>query len=142
MPDLLQPILDYWKSGGPLLIPLAALSFFMLRRLITLRRRLQPALNGQQDYPLEALRRDFIMVAALTAAAPLIGLLGTVSGMMSTFDAVGQGALAEKQIAEGISRALITTQLGLVVAIPGVFGLARVRRLWTRARALCHEVQA
>lgn len=81
-----------------------------------------------------SVRRELLVLAALTAAAPLLGLLGTVTGMIDTFEAVA-GAYGETggRVAAGISRALITTQFGLVVALPGVFGVARIRRLLRHA---------
>ena len=88
------------------------------------------------------LSRDFVIVAALTAAAPLLGLLGTVAGMIDTFKAVAgsEGQLSSK-VAGGISEALITTQFGLAVAIPGVFGLARLRRLLKQAFSVFARVR-
>lgn len=75
-------------------------------------------------------RRDLITLGALTAVAPLLGLLGTVVGMIYTFDAVSGGAgNVFRSVADGISTALITTQFGLIIALPGVFGLARLNRL-------------
>jgi biopolymer transport protein ExbB len=75
------------------------------------------------------LRRDLLVLGGLTAAAPLLGLLGTVRGMIATFTGVAAGSEAADFVAAGISQALITTQVGLVVAIPGVFGIARLQRL-------------
>lgn len=62
------------------------------------------------------------MVMTLVAIAPLIGLLGTVIGMIETFDSLASASLFSQSggIAGGISQALFTTQLGLVVAVPGV----------------------
>jgi biopolymer transport protein ExbB len=58
----------------------------------------------------------------IVAAAPLIGLLGTVIGMIETFDSLADSVLFSQTggIAGGISQALFTTQLGLVVAVPGL----------------------
>ena len=51
--------------------------------------------------------------------APLLGLLGTVTGMIATFDAITEvGTGDPRTLAGGISEALITTELGLIVAIP------------------------
>jgi biopolymer transport protein ExbB len=76
------------------------------------------------------LNRDFTILAALTAVAPLLGLLGTVTGMIDTFNAVSLvGGNTGERVAAGISSALITTQFGLIVALPGVFGLARLQRM-------------
>jgi biopolymer transport protein ExbB len=59
----------------------------------------------------------FILVMA--AVAPLLGLLGTVTGMISTFDIITEfGTGDPKLLSSGISEALITTKLGLMVAIP------------------------
>jgi biopolymer transport protein ExbB len=75
----------------------------------------------------------------LAGAAPLLGLFGTVDGMIETFDALGQGAMhrASGGIAGGISVALLTTQLGLCVAIPATLvGRMLERREENLARAL------
>ncbi len=59
----------------------------------------------------------FLKIAA--AVAPLMGLLGTVTGMIITFQAITLfGAGDPKLMAGGISQALVTTVLGLTVAIP------------------------
>lgn len=59
---------------------------------------------------------------AIVAVAPLLGLLGTVSGMIETFSALGDMTLYSQSggIAGGISQALLTTQFGLAIAIPGL----------------------
>lgn len=61
-------------------------------------------------------------VSTIVMVAPLIGLLGTVIGMIETFDSLGSMTLYSQSggIAGGISQALFTTQLGLVVAVPGL----------------------
>lgn len=62
------------------------------------------------------------MVRTIVVVAPLIGLLGTVIGMIETFDSLASMSLFSQSggIAGGISQALFTTQLGLVVAVPGL----------------------
>lgn len=90
----------------------------------------RPAFVAREDECMAFLRRDRVVLAALTAIAPLLGLLGTVMGMIQTFDAVSVlGGNTGARVASGISQALITTQFGLVVAVPGVFGLARLERM-------------
>lgn len=59
------------------------------------------------------------LILVLAAVAPLMGLLGTVTGMISTFDIITEfGTGDPKLLSSGISEALITTELGLIVAIP------------------------
>jgi biopolymer transport protein ExbB len=61
----------------------------------------------------------FDTIAACIAAAPLLGLLGTVGGMMKTFRIITEFGIGNPgQLSEGISMALITTQAGLVVVFP------------------------
>ena len=61
------------------------------------------------------------MVAVLVAVAPLLGLLGTVLGMIETFEVISVfGTGNATAMANGISIALITTEVGLLVAVPGL----------------------
>lgn len=73
--------------------------------------------------------RRIPFLAVLITSAPLLGLLGTVAGMLETFS----GMAAENQetidtISTGISKALVTTEAGLVIAIPAAFFLALLKR--------------
>lgn len=62
------------------------------------------------------------MIKIISMVAPLMGLLGTVTGMIQTFQAITDfGAGDPKLMSGGISAALVTTVLGLIVAIPTVF---------------------
>lgn len=74
-------------------------------------------------------RREMLVLSSLVAAAPLLGLLGTVFGMIETFQAISyRGVDTANLVAGGISQALITTQFGLIIALPGVFGISYLRR--------------
>jgi len=68
------------------------------------------------------LGRGKVIIKVIVSTAPLAGLLGTVIGMIETFDSLGDMALFTQSggIAGGISQALFTTQMGLVVAVPGI----------------------
>lgn len=68
------------------------------------------------------LRQYSTLIMTIVAVAPLIGLLGTVIGMIETFDSLASAQLFSQSggIAGGISQALFTTQLGLIVAVPGL----------------------
>ena len=77
--------------------------------------RLDEALAEEASY----LNRGLATVAVLAAVSPLLGLLGTVTGMIETFQSITLfGTGDPKLMSGGISQALITTQLGLAVAIP------------------------
>jgi len=66
--------------------------------------------------------QDVGSVALFASIAPLLGLLGTVGGMIRTFMVISEyGTGNAKALAGGISEALLTTQTGLVVAVPGLF---------------------
>jgi biopolymer transport protein ExbB len=83
------------------------------------------------------LRKYLAVIAVLASIAPLMGLLGTVLGMIETFDVISLfGTGNAKAMAGGISVALVTTQTGLLVAIPGLILsgllLRRSQRLETR----------
>ena len=81
------------------------------------------------------IKHEMTILSALVIAAPMLGLLGTVLGMTTTFWAVSQtSADTTNLVAGGISQALITTQLGLVSAIPGVFGLAYLRHMYEQLK--------
>lgn len=65
----------------------------------------------------------------LVTVSPLMGLLGTVIGMLSTFEALASGSgKTIDLVAEGISQALITTQTGLVIAIPGYLLVSLIQK--------------
>jgi len=68
------------------------------------------------------LERGHALIKLLAAVAPLLGLLGTVTGMIVTFQTITlYGTGDPKLMADGISQALVTTALGLLVAIPLLF---------------------
>ncbi len=65
------------------------------------------------------LERGLIILATVANVAPLLGFLGTVSGMVGAFEAIAQAEqVSAKLVASGISEALITTMTGLMIAIP------------------------
>jgi biopolymer transport protein ExbB len=83
------------------------------------------------------LKRDLLIMRICVGVAPLLGLLGTVTGMLTTFDALSTGSGGDKtmgMIAGGISEALITTETGLVIALPGLFLQHMLARHFDRYR--------
>lgn len=67
--------------------------------------------------------RRLLVINTLVAAAPLAGLLGTVTGMLAMFTGLseGTGPAGMQKVADGMQQALITTQTGLTIALPGLF---------------------
>jgi len=110
--------------------------------------------TGQSDLDREVLRhcalkqrplfhRHLAVIAVLAAVAPLLGLLGTVLGMVDTFhvlSAFGTGNV--KGLSSGISVALITTQSGLIVAIPGLLLSGYLYRRAARQELRLEEITA
>lgn len=86
------------------------------------------------------LERFMGVVATSAAVAPLLGLLGTVSGMISTFKMMTIfGSGDPSTVSGGISEALITTELGLIVAIPSLIVSALLTR---RVKSYTHSLEA
>jgi len=68
------------------------------------------------------LERGILIIQTISKLAPLIGLFGTVTGMIRSFQAIGAaGGENPRMVAAGIGEALIATAAGLVVAIPAYF---------------------
>tara|TARA_R110001592_G_scaffold299059_1_gene569947 strand:- start:52187 stop:52702 length:516 start_codon:yes stop_codon:yes gene_type:complete len=80
------------------------------------------------------LQRYLPMVRVLIALCPLLGLLGTVSGMIEVFDVMAlSGNGNPRAMAAGVSRATVPTMAGMVIAISGLFCLARLDQQARRA---------
>jgi hypothetical protein len=134
--DLWLSIQTYWAAGGPVMYGLLAIGIVMQAIVLercwmlfgpnsrSLRRQAAAALTAAGDAVwhqafLSDATRGLRVLQALVAAAPLVGLLGTVSGMLLTFADLGQAGGADG-MARGIGQAMITTQMGLVLALPGL----------------------
>ncbi|GAB6145608.1 MotA/TolQ/ExbB proton channel family protein [Desulfocicer niacini] len=115
--DRIVPITDCPRAG--------ILNFFLKNHF---RKKTGKSGRSDQIFFEVAVRRqtrDFYRhiptIMVLAAAAPLLGLLGTVTGMVETFRVIGLYGMGNSQaMASGIKEALMTTQAGLVVALPGL----------------------
>lgn len=88
--------------------------------------------------------RDLMVMRVCIAAAPLLGLLGTVTGMVATFEALNQGSggdETQQMVSEGISVALITTETGLVIALAGLFFQYQLTRKHQRYKAFVAHME-
>ncbi len=85
------------------------------------------------------------VLRSLVAAAPLLGLLGTVDGMIDTFASLHSASSlrgSEATVAGGISLALASTQLGLAVGVPGLVLMRVLERKEAAARRALHQARA
>ena len=97
------------------------------------RERLEDAVSEAILHEHAKLDRFGALILVIAAVAPLLGLLGTVTGMISTFDVITEfGTGDPKMLSGGISEALVTTELGLVVAIPHAAGRQCAQQLGQR----------
>jgi len=80
---------------------------------------IERTIEAASGHELSRLERGLAVIATVANIAPLLGFLGTVSGMINSFDALARAGLSNPGlVAKGISEALITTATGLAVAIP------------------------
>ncbi len=100
-----------------------------------LRERLDEAFSSIES----EIKRYGMTVNTVVTIAPLLGLLGTVTGMIETFDSLGDMTLFSQTggIAGGIAIALFTTQMGLIVAVPGYIAKTLLDR---RQRQIHHDL--
>lgn len=81
--------------------------------------RVEKALEAAALAELRRLHRRLGLLATVAATAPLLGFLGTVTGMMASFDALVRHGMSDPgMVALGIKEALTTTAAGLIVALP------------------------
>jgi biopolymer transport protein ExbB len=88
----------------------------------SLRGNIKRILDEELFFLDERLGRYRTLVRTIVAVAPLAGLLGTVAGMIEMFSSLGTQTFYSQSggVANGISQALLTTQFGLMIAIPGL----------------------
>ena len=156
METLLEPyvaIRDYMEAGGPVLLAILFVAILLwaliIERFLYLwvnhpramsstvgrwqarrdndswyAKQIRLALISQVSSRLD---RNLLLIRTLIAICPLLGLLGTVTGMIHVFDIMAiTGTGNARGMAEGISRATLPTMSGLVIALSGVFFSARL----------------
>ena len=93
------------------------------------------AVKAFAQFEITRLERGMFLLDGLVSAAPLLGLLGTVSGLVSVFS--GADMPTQESISRGVGLALSTTILGLAIAIPGILASSFLyRRIDTLGAAL------
>jgi len=141
---------EWFTAGGWVMAALSAVAFVLaylvVERFLDIRaelraieRSLVPAGRPTVGVEVRGLRR-IGLVRACVVAAPLLGLLGTVTGIIQTFDSIlAGGYIAE--MGEGIRKALLTTQYGLAIAAPGLLAERMLNRQQQRLRRLRRMVR-
>lgn len=86
-------------------------------------------MENRASVQIHALEKNINMLGTIGAIAPLLGLLGTVLGIIESFMAITEGGVQDPaMLANGVSQALITTAGGMVVAIPAVIAYRYYQR--------------
>jgi biopolymer transport protein ExbB len=152
----LNGLLHLFERGGwvmPAIVTLSVILYSRCFRLLfslwRLRRQARaagasrPALHRLQHEARESFRRQRVAIGPMIAAAPLLGLLGTVSGMEKTFASLSAAA-GEKSmegLAGGISEVLVATESGLTVAIPAMVLVYLAHREVTRQVQVANRIE-
>ena len=161
--DTLSGINGFMQMGGPVLVAIALLLLVMWTLLFEriwffktgLRSEVNQALNewasrvDHHSLRAHQVREAIIsqvtlkidvglpMIKTLVALAPLLGLLGTVTGMIGVFDVLAMNGGGDvKSMSAGVSKATIPTMAGMVAALSGVFGNTYVNRIASREKEL------
>lgn len=112
-------------QGGLFMIPLLLCSLIMvaviMERMVVFYRLMQQPLESYQipENIVKSLRKRLIILHTIITISPMLGLLGTVTGLMKCFNLLGDAVsiYEPQQISLGISEALITTAVGLIIAV-------------------------
>ena len=142
-PAFLQRLQEFWRRGDVQeVLPLCQQSEAPLTRILEAGfRRSESGLQGVErgieaagQHEVSLLTANLRLLGAIGAIAPMIGLLGTVLGMISAFESIAQsGSGNPNLVASGIAEALTTTAAGMIVAIPSLaayhFFRGRIDRL-------------
>ncbi len=94
---------------------------------IKMEERLLKVMQITIDKQVEKLETKMVFLASTGSVAPLLGLFGTVWGIMNSFNAIGAMQSANiAAVAPGVAEALLTTAVGLIAAIPAVLGYNKI----------------
>jgi len=163
---VLEAVRDFLEMGGPVLTVIAIVALvlwgFMIERLLFLygghRKEIRRALadwNARTDHSSwyahqireqiisrvsMNMERNLPIIKALVVLCPLLGLLGTVTGMVEVFDVMAiSGSGNPRSLAAGVSKATVPTMAGMVVALSGVFLNTWLQKKAVRERELLGE---
>jgi biopolymer transport protein ExbB len=125
---LMMKVVKSLREGGPEAAlevcqrtrgPIAAILHSGLLRAARGPEAVEKAIETSGTIEMSFLERGLVALATIANVAPLLGFLGTVSGMISAFAAIAAAEqVSAKLVAKGIQEALITTATGLIIAVP------------------------
>ncbi len=121
-------ICDMHRGPIAAIIRQGVIRYDQLKRSSTIKSRgvnkrdmVEKTLENAATQELSYLERGLVWLATITNLAPILGFLGTVTGMIKAFDKLATAGLGDPTIvARGISEALITTATGLLIAAPTI----------------------
>ena len=158
-PNIFQLTYSTWIAGGIMMMPLAVLTFFVYYNLLSLHIDIRSRIGKKvgkllrkemlgQSHTLEELHEHFqdkeheelpgfrhrlSMSAKMTSALPLMGLLGTVLGMIYLFSMMGtSNADMMKSLAGGISKALYPPLIGIAASLPSMLIMSFIKENITK----------
>lgn len=164
--EALEDIRNFIDSGGDVLILIALLTFLMWTLLFERFWFYKGALNKIVNSTLETwearpertswnshkirdamisrvsekINANLDMIGTMVTLCPLMGLLGTVTGMIEVFNVLAiTGGGDAKSMAAGVSKATIPTMAGMVAALSGVFGTSYVNKIAKRENQLFED---
>jgi len=150
----LETIRDFFELGGPVLNVIAIVTLIMwmliIERIVYFRTGHRKLVRNAHNYwddrgdytswNAHQIRtriisqvsanaeRNMALIKTCVALCPLLGLLGTVTGMISVFDALATQGGNARSMAAGVSQATIPTMSGMIAAISGVLGSTLIKR--------------
>lgn len=138
--DLAETYDFSWEKLDEELLRLAPANSYRRFLGVIARNRAQPpwwieSRAGDEAGSIEkTLSRGLWVLETVVTAAPLMGLLGTITGMMQAFKVIGgAGLVAPTQVTSGVAQALIATALGLLIALFALFGFNFFARMQSHA---------
>ncbi len=164
--DALEDIRSFIDSGGDVLILIALLTFLMWTLLFERFWFYKGALNKLVNNTLETwearsertswnshkirdamisrvsekINANLDLIGTMVTLCPLMGLLGTVTGMIEVFNVLAiTGGGDAKSMAAGVSKATIPTMAGMVAALSGVFGTTYINKIAKRENQLLED---
>ena len=151
-----ESIFNYIERGGPVLFVLFIVAICMwcllIERFFFLRNEMNLVIENSiqklkknlslQDWLFKQVLKsekssvsmtgntNFRLIKGLIALCPLLGLLGTVTGMISVFDVMAYtGTGSPRAMASGVAKATLQTMTGLVISISGLFAITYLEKL-------------